>query len=325
MHRRLLRSALLLVAVILLGLEIGHGVEAAPRTPSARPRLRTRTIRPMITVRKFLFTSNRDADKQDIYLAAQLTEGLVIQRLTTHPANDNSPSWSPDGQRIVFKSNRDDTYDGDIYTMKVDGTDLQRLTIAGGIDWYPRWSPKGDRIVWERWTGKMDVWVMDADGSNKQNLTPDQPAFDGLADWSPDGEHIVFTSARDGHRQIYRMNADGSNVVRLTNSQTTDGWPAWSPDGTRIAFTRETDDYPDVYVMKSDGTGVTKITNYTCSKVPGCSDGHPRWSASGKTIIFASTRDADWDIYVMDADGSNCKRLTDAPGKDWEPDYLIFR
>ena len=75
---------------------------------------------------------------------------------------------------------------------------------------------------------------MTPDGKTRIQLTQNA---DSEASWSPDGKHIVFISYRDGNGQIYVMNADGSNQIRLTNGTDNYGQPAWSPDGKKIAFT----------------------------------------------------------------------------------------
>ena len=78
--------------------------------------------------------------------------------------------------------------------------------------------------------GNNEIYVMDADGGNQENLT-NHPAYDGQPDWSPDGTKIAFVSLRDGVSQIYVMNADGKNPIRLTDGPRWKYDPDWSPDG----------------------------------------------------------------------------------------------
>jgi Tol biopolymer transport system component len=126
---------------------------------------------------------------------------------------------------------------------------------------------------------------------------------------------IVFASNRDGNLEIYMMNADGSDQVRLTNNPGDDWEPAWSPDGSRIAFTQQvvSGDGVDseIYVMNTDGSDQVRLTNN-----PG-DDWYPAWSPDGSKIAF--TRNAE--IYVMDADGSNQINLTNNPDNDWYPTW----
>ena len=92
--------------------------------------------------------------------------------------------------------------------------------------------------------------------------------------WSPDGTRIAFSSERDGNSDIYVMNPDGSNKVRLTEHAAIDTDPAWSPAGTRIAFTSNRESFPAIWVMNADGTGATRLTSnnlrrLTTELVPG--------------------------------------------------------
>jgi Tol biopolymer transport system component len=123
---------------------------------------------------------------------------------------------------------------------------------------------------------------------------------------------IAFVSDRDGNSEIYVMNADGSEVLRLTDKRGQDGWPVWSPDGQRIAFiSGGYDEDRDLYVVNADGSGLTNLTG-------GRGDNWgPAWSPDGQRILFVSNRDGDDEIYVMDADGSGLTNLTNSRNDDW--------
>ncbi|MBI5651137.1 MAG: PD40 domain-containing protein [Chloroflexi bacterium] len=128
--------------------------------------------------------------------------------------------WSPDGRKIAFVS------DNEIHVINANGSDLTRLTQIGVAVLafsHPTWSPDGQRIA----------FVSGRDGSGLIRLT-DNPANDDSPAWSPDGKQIAFVSDRDGNREIYVMNADGSNPKRLTNSQATNGILLGHP--SRIRF-----------------------------------------------------------------------------------------
>jgi uncharacterized delta-60 repeat protein len=140
---------------------------------------------------------------------------------------------------------------------------------------------------------------------------------------------IAYTSDRDGIREIYVMNADGSNQVRLTNNLIVDDRPTWSPDGTRIAFvSQRVDGSYAIFSMNSDGTHRTEITpiadgGYT--NVPYYT-GSISWSPDGKQIVFQDKLAGfNYDIFVADVNGGRRRNLTtDNPGYDshpsWSPD-----
>ena len=163
------------------------------------------------------------------------------------------------------------------------------------------------RIVFTSYRdGNFEIYVMDADGGNQDNLT-DHPAYDGQPDWSPDGTKIVFVSSRDGAgSQIYVMDADGKSPIRLTDGPGSKSDPDWSPDGRKIAFSVDgREDY--IAVMNADGRNREKLEGQA---------GGPSWSPDGKQIAFVTSIDEGYEIYVMGVGGQGLKRVTqDLVGK----------
>ena len=111
-----------------------------------------------------------------------------------------------------------------------------------------------------------------------------------------DQSKIVFVSDRDGNDEIYSMNADGSNVVRLTNDPAKDESPCWSPDGTQIAFASNRSGKWDIWRMDADGTNQVNVTNDKDKQ-----DTDPMWATSESSIAFISNR----KIYTIKPDGTN--------------------
>jgi WD40 repeat protein len=109
--------------------------------------------------------------------------------------------------------------------------------------------------------GNLEIYSMNADGTNPTNLT-NNTAADIRPAFSPDGSKIAFQSGRDGNDyEIYSMNADGTNPTRLTNNPAFDAAPAFSPDGSKLAFQSHRDGNPEIYSMNADGTSPTRLTN----------------------------------------------------------------
>ncbi len=110
------------------------------------------------------------------------------------------------------------------------------------------------------------------------------------------------------------MDADGTNVTRVTNNPDRDSEPQWGP-GNRIAFFSIGQGDADIYTMKPDGTDLRRITTNAGHNI------HAAWSPDGKRIAFVSTRAGDYDVYVMNADGSGVVRLTYGPTPNWIPNW----
>jgi len=116
---------------------------------------------------------------------------------------------------------------------------------------------------------------------------------------------IAFVSSRDLFGEIYTMDSDGLNVMRLTNNISPDGSPRWSPDGSMITFQRDVGGNTDIYTMTSTGMSQMVITSDAAT------DEYPSWSPDGTQIVFDSERDGTGtDIFVMNADGSGVTQLT---------------
>jgi Tol biopolymer transport system component len=194
----------------------------------------------------------------DIY--ASLPDGSELQRLTEEPGYDAEATLSPDGQTIVFTSTRDG--DLEIYTMGVDGSDVRRLTETPGYDGGPFYSHDGSMIVYRAWhptdpqeladyqalladnlvrPSRMEVFVMDADGSNQRQVT-NLGGANFAPFFHPDNERIIFSSnhhetdPRSRNFDLFLVNLDGTGLTQVTATPVFDGFPMFSPDGTKLAF-----------------------------------------------------------------------------------------
>ena len=177
--------------------------------------------------------------------------------------------------------------------------------------------PDGAILFTNDQDGDIEIFVMNADGTNERQLTND-PHYDEKPSWSPDGTQIAFQSDRDGDLEIFVMNADGTNVRQLTNNTHPERAPNWSPDGTQIAFQSYRDGDLDIFVMNADGTNERQLTNNTHH------DWAPSWSPDGTQIAFQSDRGSGWQVFVMNADGTNERQLTPDRSNhgypSWSPD-----
>ena len=185
-------------------------------------------------------------------------DGSEISKLTDLDGYDAEATVSPAGDRIVFTSMRDG--DLDIYSMNLDGSDIIRLTDAIGYDGGPFYSPDGTKIVYRARhpsdpseiedyqallaeglirPSKLEIFVMDADGSNKQQIT-DLGAAAFAPFFHPSGERIIFStnygdpSGREF--DLWMVDLDGSNLEQITFTEGFDGFPMWAPDGKSFVF-----------------------------------------------------------------------------------------
>lgn len=167
--------------------------------------------------------------------------------------------------------------------------------------------------------GNMEVYIMNADGSDQRRLTA-KGGNDAWTTWSPDGTLIAYHSVRGSGSVLNSLSLADNSVQRWSIPLSGKFWePAWSHDGKWLAFSNQaTGNNSDIYILSVDGEDLIQLTN-----TDGI-DGGPFWSPDDRQIAFYSDRDGNFEMYLMDADGSDQRRLTDNPAEDlvtsWSPD-----
>ncbi|MDQ6828225.1 MAG: hypothetical protein M3081_05105, partial [Gemmatimonadota bacterium] len=200
-----------------------------------------------------------------VAVGAVVTAAFTASCITTNPTG------------VIAVSFYNGTGNWDIYTVWADGTHLTNLTpglAQNTFSYWPNWSADGTKIVFSR-SGDPDaslapehLMVMNANGTGLVRLTtPPTGMEDTEPAWSPNGQKIAFarmvggtgpTGQPTANYDIYTVNADGSNLVRLTNSSSDNGHPRWSPDGTKILFESFRNTDYEIYVMNADGSSPTR-------------------------------------------------------------------
>ena len=219
------------------------------------------------------FSSNRTGNF-DIYVMD--TNGENPRNLTNHPARELEPAWSPDGRFLAYVSNRDGDFK--IYVMNTRTGEQRRLTDHHESEWAPAWSPDGK-------------WI----------------AFVSRSDEIVPPVKFKITS------HIYRINANGANLVQLTD-QGKNLRPAWSPDNKQIAFVsyHRGEDRKGLYIMDANGRQVRRVNDQKVQALNGIFQSKCAWSPDGKQIAFSIVvpRDDRMHLCVIDADGKNFRQLT---------------
>jgi len=185
------------------------------------------------------------------------------QQVVSYNHEDSWPDWSPDGQYIVYASQKEADRTWRLYVADALGRENKVLKHEDGQVVYgedPAWSPDGSKIVYRGHDTRMDnrgLYVINNDGSSARQLTNDPS--DTSPDWSPRGDQIAFMSHRSGHWDLYVMGGDGSGLKPLTTDLSNEGLPCWSPDGDRIAFISDRGGQWGVYTMAADGSDVQLV------------------------------------------------------------------
>ncbi len=225
------------------------------------------------------------------------------------PANAAFPGKNG---RIAFST--DFSRPPQIYTTRPDGTGVRQLTHfasgSGGAT-NPEVSPDGSRILFVH---RGQIWIMNADGSEEQQLTGQTGFADQQPSWSPDGARVVFSHCAVpfgfvAYCDIDAMNLNGTHVTKILGGNWSHSSPEYSPDGSRIVFNSDRGGYVSaVWVMTANGGGPQRLTK------PSMEAWGPDWSPDGSRIIFSDNAERPHtNVWGMRADGSDLTELTHFP------------
>lgn len=263
------------------------------RSPEVGPALSADGLR---TAGAVAYASDREAN-WDIYA---LRRGLDERRITTHPANDLAPTWSPRGDLVAFTSNRTGNRDIFVVSSTVPEEDLRNLTVHPADDGGAAWSswigaprPSGGircglsspRIAFHsNRSGSYDIWVMPEDGGTPVQLTSG-PDADLNPNWSPRCDYLAFERRSGRNYDIWVVRLAGGEQTRLTSDPAVDADPVWSPEGTAIAFTSDRDGNEEIYAVElSVGPPLAAGVVKNLSQSPAAADYAPDWESTDFTL-----------------------------------------
>jgi Tol biopolymer transport system component len=238
--------------------------------------------------------------------------GQAETRLTNSGATSFYPDLSPDGQFVVFSSNRSGRYE--IYTMKLEGATTRQLTNSLGSLFAPVVSPDGQRIVFHNDLGgsRKTVWIMDRDGKTPRQII-DAPGGAFAPTWAPNSRQIAYIGVNEaGQSGIYIAEPDSSNTRNLLDYAQLGGRLDWSPDGSMIAFFAGPANNRQIFVVTLKNGQVRQLTKDSDNL-------SPSFSPDGNWLTFTSVRDGNNEIYRLRVDDGKVIRITDNNRTDYQP------
>jgi Tol biopolymer transport system component/DNA-binding winged helix-turn-helix (wHTH) protein len=255
------------------------------------------------------------ASSMDIYLVK--VAGGEPRRLTFDKASIHGLTWTPDGQYIVFSSDRIGSRR--LWKIPTSGADPEPLSVGQENAFEPALSRDGRGLAYSRVLVDMNIWRYAASNATGRRELPRKliasTERDQAPNFSPDGKKIAFASRRSGSYEIWMCDGDGSNPVQLTtfSSSAEVGTPRWSPDGEQIAFDFEPEGNVDIYVLRIDEGRPVRLTTSSSD------DQAPTWSRDGHWIYFSSDRSGNNQIWKMPALGGPAVQVTKGGG--YSPAY----
>jgi TolB protein len=265
------------------------------------------TGEPGVADTKVAFASTRSGVKE-LYLMDY--DGAGPAAVTANKSINISPNWSPDSRSLAFTS----YMNGYPFLYRIFPFERRAVNLLAGyagINSSPSWSPDGRTLALTlSKDGNPEIYLLTVATGAFRRLTM-HAAIDTEPTWSPTGRELAFISDRSGSAQIYVMDAEGTNVRRVTSSGF-NTQPRWSPRGDTIAFTSRQGNH-DIWAISPDGSNLRRLT-----AGPGDNESSS-WSPNGRHLVFQSSRLGGTQLYTMLADGSEQQVLTGGPGQASSP------
>ena len=294
-------------------------------TPTLTPTL-TPTSAPVATpigggFGQIAFVSLRTG-KAQIWLMNAKGENLF--QVTSMANGACQPSWSPDGEKLVFISPCDRNvkhyYDTQLYVINADGTGLEELLTFGKGVYSPAWSPDGEKIAFTaiQEDSYHQIYTLNLENGITERIS-NGGKYDIHPAWSANGQLIVFISTRNGPYQVWVMDSNGSSPRRFSISKDLENThPVWSPNGQNILFTQRSEEgvltIKETVYGEGESFGEKIYQGYIPMK-------EGSYSPDGQWYVFESwpTEDTNHDIYLLPVGGGELQRLTTSPKYDFDP------
>jgi Tol biopolymer transport system component/DNA-binding winged helix-turn-helix (wHTH) protein len=244
-------------------------------------------------------------DVEDIYIMP--ATGGTPRRLTFDNRLMSGLAWTPDSGELVFSSNRGGSSWG-LWRISAAGGTAERLSVGSENAYFPTISLKGDRLAYASGLWNENIWRAPI-GAGHRLGKPERFIASTMQEegpqYSPDGKRIVFQSTRSGNFEIWRADADGTNLVQLTSfGGPLTGTPRWSPDGQQISCDTRPGAHPNIHILTADGGPARRLPNDTSD------DGVASWSHDGHWLYFASNRSGKWQVWKRTVEGGKPIQVT---------------
>ena len=227
-----------------------------------------------------------------------------------------SPAWSPDSRQLAYVS-----FEGSrssIFIQNLRSGNRFQVSNKPGINGAPAFSPNGKKLVITLGgvEGNPDIYVLDITSRQVKRLTTHR-AIDTEGTWSPDGDHIYFTSDRSGGPQIYRISANGGTPERVTFEGSYNARPRLSPDGTRLAMVHNDRGNYRIAVMNIERKDLLVVS-------AGRQDESPSFAPNSDSLIYATRQSGDGVLETVSADGLIRQKMASGQGDVREPVWSPF-
>jgi len=254
-------------------------------------------------------------DYREIYVMDW--DGANSEKITNHRSISLSPAWSENGKKVAYTSyvvrSKTKMRNADMFIYDLASGKRELVSYRHGLNSGACFAPDNKTIYLTiSQQGSPDLYKMSYDGTLQGKLTNGpNSAMNVEPTVTGDGSKIAFSSDRSGRPMIYTMNADASNVKRVTFAGVYNSSPSFSPDGKKIAFAGQSEDHFDIFVMNSDGTNMLRLTS--ARKASGgkwSTNEDPSFSPDGRFVMYTSNRTGKNQIYISTVDGTEERRVT---------------
>jgi TolB protein len=264
---------------------------------------------------QFLITSVR-TDDTEIFRVNPVT-GDAFNITKAPNSEERYPAWHPNGNQVIFTSNRQGSLTYNYYIANTDGSNLKKITDLpkGSVAYWASFTADGQWIYFNEGNSS-SIYRVKPDGTQQEKVTEGRDA-----NISKDGKKIVFTQKGKKEWGVWTMDADGMNRKQIIPNESEIGGiaPVWSPDGNRVAFSMQVKDIVEIFSCNADGSDLKQLTDLKQIS------SSPAYSPDGQYITFRVTNEAYWrdaqkmkkvydekagdkrPIWVMNVDGSNAR------------------